>query len=162
MTAAQIRSGIPSNSNFDSIISPPKTTTHLTTPKSSRQQHHLYHFQNPAQDMSLLRTIALRAPRAPLAPAATAKQVRFSTSPLAKKEAGSAVKETIDSVNKTVGDAAVKGIEKGRELACPFLHSLSLRITALTSLLLSLSLSVLHLYSSFPVLSFKSDTRNDH
>ena len=75
--------------------------------------------------MSLLRTIALKAPRAPLAAtsATTVKQVRFSTSPFAKKDAGSAaVKDTIDSVNKTVGDAAVKGIEKGRELAYAFLH----------------------------------------
>lgn len=65
--------------------------------------------------MSLLRTIALKAPlRA--APLATTKRARFSTSPIAKKDSSSAVKETVDSVNKTVGDAAVKGIEKGREL----------------------------------------------
>lgn len=66
--------------------------------------------------MSLLRTIALRAPRVPLAAATTiTKPVRFSTSPVAQKDSGSAVKETIDSVNKAVGSAAVKGIEKGRE-----------------------------------------------
>lgn len=61
--------------------------------------------------MSLLRTIALRAPRATIT-----TPLRFSTSPLAHKDSGSAVKETIDSVNKAVGDAAVRGIEKGREL----------------------------------------------
>ena len=65
--------------------------------------------------MSLLRTIALRAPRAPLA-ATASKPVRFSTSQFQQKDAGSAVKDTIDSVNKTVGEAAVKGIEKGRKL----------------------------------------------
>ncbi len=67
--------------------------------------------------MSFLRTIAIRAPRAPLAPITTAatKRVRFSTSPYALKDSESAVKETVDSVNKTVGNAAVKGIEKGRE-----------------------------------------------
>ena len=32
-----------------------------------------------------------------------------------QKDSGSAVKDTIDSVNKSVGDAAVKGIEKSRE-----------------------------------------------
>lgn len=64
--------------------------------------------------MSLLRTVALRAPRAPLL-AVASKPLRFSTSPYAKKDSGSAVKDTIDSVNKTVGEAAVKGIEKGRE-----------------------------------------------
>lgn len=65
--------------------------------------------------MSLLRTIAIKAPRAPLAATAASKRVCFSTSPYAKKDSGSAVKDTIESVNKTVGDAAVKGIEKGRE-----------------------------------------------
>ena len=65
--------------------------------------------------MSLLRIIATRAPRAPLAATAATKSVRFSTSPFAQKDSGSAVKDTIDSVNKTVGNAAVKGIEKGRE-----------------------------------------------
>ena len=100
--------GIPSKD----IISPPKTTTQLTTPQLSKQQK-LFHFQNPAKDMSLLRTIAIKAPRAPLA--ATTKRVRFSTSLYARKDSGSAVKETVESVNKQVGDAAVKGIEKGRE-----------------------------------------------
>lgn len=65
--------------------------------------------------MSLLRTIAIKAPRAPLAATAASKRVRFSTSPYAKKDSGSAVKETIESVNKTVGNAAVKGIEKGQK-----------------------------------------------
>ena len=65
--------------------------------------------------MSLLRIIATRAPRAPLAATTATKSVRFSTSPFAQKDSGSGVKDTIDSVNKTVGDAAVKGIEKGRE-----------------------------------------------
>ena len=72
--------------------------------------------------MSLLRTIAIKAPRAPLA---ATKHVRFSTSPYAKKEAGSAVKETIESVNKSVGEAAAKGIEKGRELVPSSLKSRS-------------------------------------
>lgn len=62
--------------------------------------------------MSLLRTIAIKAPRSPLA---ATKRVRFSTSPYARKEAGETVKETAESVNKRVGEAAVKGIEKGRE-----------------------------------------------
>ena len=93
------------------IISPPKTTTQLTTPQLSKQRQ-LYHFQNPTKDMSLLRTIATRAPRAPLA---ATKRVRFSTSPYAQKDSSSAVKDTIESVNKTVGNAAVKGIEKSRE-----------------------------------------------
>ena len=98
------------------IISPSKTTTQLTPPPSSpkqQQQQQLYHFQNPAKDMSLLRTIAIKAPRAPLA--AGTKCVRFSTSPYVKKEAGETVKETVEGVNKRVGEAAVKGIEKGRE-----------------------------------------------
>ena len=120
MTSAQNQSscspsrGCPFNKN---IISPAKTTTQLTTPILSKQQNQqkLYHFQNPAKDMSLLRTIALRAPRAPLA-ATASKQVRFSTSQFQQKDAGSAVKDTIDSVNRTVGEAAVKGIEKGRKL----------------------------------------------
>ena len=114
MTSAQTSSKriiIPSKD----IISPPKTTTQLTTPQFSKQQH-LFHFQNPAKDMSLLRTIAIKAPRAPLAATATAtKRVRFSTSLYARKDATSAVKETVESLNKKVGDAAAKGIEKGRE-----------------------------------------------
>ncbi|KAF6219138.1 hypothetical protein HO133_004963 [Letharia lupina] len=93
------------------IISPPKTTTQLTTPQLSKQRQ-LYHFQNPAKDMSLLRTITTRAPRAPLA---ATKRVRFSTSPYVQKDSGSAVKDTIESVNKTVGNAAVKGIEKSQQ-----------------------------------------------
>lgn len=62
--------------------------------------------------MSLLRTVAIKAPRAPLA---ATKRVRFSTSPYAQKDSSSAVKDTIESVNKSVGDAAARGIEKGRE-----------------------------------------------
>lgn len=69
--------------------------------------------------MSLLRTIAIRAPRAPLA---ATNRVRFSSTPYTRKDSGSAVKDGIDSVNKTVGDAAVKGIEKSRALY-PFLLS---------------------------------------
>lgn len=37
-----------------------------------------------------------------------------TTSPFAEKTAADTAKETVDSVNKKVGDAAVKGIEKGR------------------------------------------------
>ncbi|CAD6577223.1 MAG: hypothetical protein ASARMPREDX12_008271 [Alectoria sarmentosa] len=65
--------------------------------------------------MSFLKTIAIRAPRAPLAVTASTKRVRFSTSPYVQKDSTSAVKETVDSVNKTVGEAAVKGIEKGQK-----------------------------------------------
>lgn len=123
MTSAQNCS--PSRGPFNkNIISPAKTTTQLITPilSKQRQQQKLYHFQNPAKDMSLLRTIALRAPRAPLA-ATASKQVRFSTSPFQQKDAGSAVKDTIDSVNKTVSDAALKGIEKGGEFIPPTYNS---------------------------------------
>lgn len=105
--------------------------------------------------MSLLRTIALRAPRAPLVTATiTKKPVRFfSTSPLAQKDSGSAAKETIDSVNKAVGDAAVKGIEKGRESpqspgSFPFL-------SFLTYFMKCCSL-ILHMYPAALVLSARS------
>lgn len=37
----------------------------------------------------------------------------FRTSPAAKKTAAETAKETLESVNRTVSDAAVKGIEKG-------------------------------------------------
>lgn len=104
------------------IISPPKTTTQLTTPQLSKKQQ-LYHFQNPAKDMSFLRTIAIRAPRAPLAATASTKRVHFSTSPYVQKDSASAVKDTIDSVKKNVGDAAAKGIEKGREFIPPHIHT---------------------------------------
>ncbi|KAL9128213.1 MAG: hypothetical protein Q9175_007571, partial [Cornicularia normoerica] len=83
-----------------------------STPQLSKQQQQLFHFQNPAKDMSLLRTIAIKAPRAPLA---ATKRVRFSTSPYAQKDSSSAVKDTIESVNKSVGDAAARGIEKGQQ-----------------------------------------------
>lgn len=89
----------------------PNTTILHTTPSRTQQNN-----------MSLLRTIALRAPRAaPLA----GKRARFSTSQYVQKDSGSAVKDTIDSVNKTVGEAAVKGIEKGREFVCFFLYASS-------------------------------------
>ena len=113
MTSAKISCRrIPSQCFPVDIIS---ATTQLTTSQRSKHLQQLYHFQIPAQDMSLLRIIATRAPRAPLAATTATKSVRFSTSPFAQKDSGSGVKDTIDSVNKTVGDAAVKGIEKGRE-----------------------------------------------
>ncbi len=65
--------------------------------------------------MSLLRTLALRAPSA-----AGQRAARFSTGPFLKKDSGNAVKETIESVNKKVGEAAVKGIEKGGEWILSF------------------------------------------
>lgn len=77
--------------------------------------------------MSLLRTIAIKAPRAPLA-ATAPKRVRFSTSPYARKDSTSAVKETVESVNKKVGDAAVKGIEKGREFIPTCVSDLSITL----------------------------------
>ncbi|CAF9927065.1 hypothetical protein IMSHALPRED_007112 [Imshaugia aleurites] len=107
--------------------------------------------------MSLLRTIAIRAPRAPLA---TTNSVRvcFSTSPFAKKD--STAKETIESVNKSVGNAAVKGIEKGRKFRrylTPTMFS-DLAITAPSS-------ETSHLHSAFtnanpPPLSTEKATEN--
>lgn len=96
--------------------------------------------------MSLLRTIAIKAPRAPLL---ATKCVRFSTSPYAKKEAGGTVKETVEGVNKRVGEAAVKGIEKGREFYA-FLF-LCLRERSLCCLLVFLPSGLdLHNYRLFP------------
>lgn len=41
----------------------------------------------------------------------------FSTSPLARKSAVDAAADTVKSVDRTISDAAVKGIEKGGMLA---------------------------------------------
>ncbi|KAM0805243.1 hypothetical protein BDR22DRAFT_387033 [Usnea florida] len=62
--------------------------------------------------MSFLRSITTKAPRLPPSLAA-----RFSTTPLAKKDATSGVKDTIESVNKSVGESAARGIEKGQATA---------------------------------------------
>lgn len=56
--------------------------------------------------MNSLRTIPVRA--LPLARARF-----FSTSPLARKSAVDAAKDTAKTVDRTISDAAVKGIERG-------------------------------------------------
>ena len=98
--------------------------------------------------MSFLRTIATKAPRAPSVAA------RFSTTPFAKKDAGSTVKDTIENVNKSVGDAAARGIEKGR--TCHPQHPVSFHTFALLSLHNSFIcvFAIVSLSSSFLLLLF--------
>ncbi|KAI9807975.1 MAG: hypothetical protein M1825_005282 [Sarcosagium campestre] len=54
---------------------------------------------------AMLRTSVLRATRT------------FSTTPLARKSASEVAKDTIKAADRTVSDAAVKGIEKGEKVA---------------------------------------------
>ena len=64
-------------------------------------------FKLDTAKMSLLRTLPRKV--TPLTPTRL-----FTTSPYVRKSATETAKETLESVNRTVGDAAVKGIEKGR------------------------------------------------
>ena len=43
----------------------------------------------------------------------------FGTSPVARKSATEAVKDTVKGVDRTISDVAVKGIDKGGKLHCP-------------------------------------------
>ncbi|KAL6720969.1 hypothetical protein ACLMJK_000069 [Lecanora helva] len=51
----------------------------------------------------------------------------FTTSPYVRKTASETAKETVENVNKTVGDAAVKGIEKGQQATATLKSSVGVK-----------------------------------
>lgn len=106
------------------------SSSHLSHPHSTDKHHqflgtYLYSLpknrshtpSRPSEvEMNSLRTIPTRA--LPLA-----RTRFFSTSPLARKSAVDTAKDTAKAADRTIADAAVKGIEKsGESLLPPLLH----------------------------------------